>query len=58
MVLKRYHSHAALVVCLAYYGLSGCPLEARQQLNIGPYSFLTMCMIWIKHSVETSWNSL
>jgi len=44
MVLKRRHSHAALVVCLAYYGLSGRPLEARQQLNIGPY-FLTMCMV-------------
>jgi len=31
---------------LPYYGLSGRRfLEARQQLNIGPYSFLTMCMV-------------
>jgi len=31
MVLKRCHSHAALLVCLAYYELSGrCFLEARQ----------------------------
>jgi len=40
MVLKCCHSHAALVVCLAYYGLSGHPLEARQQLNIGPFDYM------------------